>query len=174
MRPGEWKNQSPRDLTLEVARAFSFGGRMEATRARPINRVKIYSEFRNPFALNLLGNPNKRFVTVSPLRYIIGGYELPIPMGYEFDGPSIPRPLWWIAGLSPADIDTAPASCAHDYICEHPELLPRIMGDGLFFTVLGGAALNGEDLPAVEESRREAMYLAVRFYSRLIGNKDFN
>lgn len=131
--------------------------------------VVITAELDEPVVLNIGGDPAKRFRLACDVTFTIGDYARTIKQGYEFDGPSIPRPFWWIAGLSPADIDTALASCIHDFACEHPELVPRIIGDGIFFLVLGPVVFNGRALIGVGAWRREAMYIAVRVYSRLSG-----
>ncbi len=133
------------------------------------NPVRVQCELDNPVGLNELGDPAKRYVLLCDVTFYVGGWACTIKKGYEFDGPSIPRPLWWIAGFSPADIDTTLASCIHDYACERPDIVPRIIADGIFFLMLGPILFNGKELPGVGPRRREAMYVAVRFYSRISG-----
>jgi hypothetical protein len=129
--------------------------------------IEIVAELDAPIGLNFFGDPAKRYVYLCDVTYRIGGWEFTVPKGFEFDGPSIPRLLWWIGGLSPADIDTVLAAGPHDYVCEHPEVLPRILGDAIFFIALGPVVFNGRALAGVGSRRRRAMYLAVRGYSTL-------
>lgn len=133
------------------------------------NVVRVISELDDPVGLNTTGDPLKRYVLLCDVTFFIGDWARTIKKGYEFDGPSIPRLLWWIAGFSPADIDTTLASCLHDFACEHPELVPRILGDGIFFLMLGPIEFNGHVLPGVGPKRRELMYIGVRAYSRVSG-----
>lgn len=132
--------------------------------------VEVVSELAQPIALNFLGShgdggsPAKRYVALCDVRLRYNGYELVAPKGYEFDGPSIPRALWWIVGLSPADLDTIFASLFHDLICD-TRVLARVVGDAIFCVALGPIVLNGNVLSGVGPKRRAAMYLAVRGWS---------
>jgi len=45
------------------------------------------------------------------------GGEWRVPKGYRFNGLSIPRWLWWVAG-GPYSDDAREASCLHDYLCD--------------------------------------------------------
>jgi hypothetical protein len=124
--------------------------------------VEITSQLPLPIALNIGGN--QRFVTLCRILLRYNGYELVIPAGYEFDGPTIPRLLWWIVGLSPADLDALLASLFHDFILD-TRVLDRIVGDAIFCVCLGPVVFNEKVLPGVGPKRRAAMYLAVRSWS---------
>lgn len=128
--------------------------------------VFIESEKPVPFRWNLYGA--KRFVTDGWIKFRYGKRELEVPHGTEFDGPSIPRICWSISGLSPLDDDTLLASCAHDWICDHPDEMPRVMGDALFVSAMGPIVFNGQTYPGVPKCRRRAMYLAVRLWTTYV------
>jgi Protein of unknown function (DUF1353) len=122
---------------------------------------------RNSIALNPGGK--KRYITLCVIRFYFGGHEYEVPAGYEFDGPSVPRLLWWIAGLSPADVDTLFASCIHDWGTENPLEIPRDMADAMFRIALGPHTINDELQPGVGRLRRNAMYIGVRYWSHKSG-----
>ena len=88
-----------------------------------------------------------------------------VDAGFNFDGASIPRPLWWIGGFSPLDRDTLPAACVHDWLLAHPAIMPRVMADAWFVSTLSGATLNGLSLPQTGQRRARWMYRAVRAWS---------
>jgi hypothetical protein len=50
-------------------------------------------------------------------------------------------------------------------VCEHPDEMPRVMGDGLFVSMLGPHVWNGRTYRGAPRCRRRAMYLAVRMYT---------
>lgn len=127
--------------------------------------IKIKAALDNPVALNFLGDPEKRFVLLCDVCFQIGDETLIVPKGFEFDGPTIPRPLWIFAGFSPADIDLAFASCGHDFVCDNPEKLPRAIGDAIFFELLGPVTFNEHELAGVGKSRRIALAGAVVSFS---------
>jgi hypothetical protein len=131
--------------------------------------IQILADSNTPIALNLTGDPAKRYVLTEDVTFRLGDVERTIPAGFEFDGPTIPRLLWWIPGLSPADIDAALASCLHDWCCDHPDLVPRAYGDALFFVMLGPKLFNTKNLPGVSRRRRAAMSAAVVAYSWITG-----
>jgi hypothetical protein len=122
--------------------------------------VFIESEKPQPFRWNLY--KKKYFVTDGWIKFRYGKHQLEVPSGTEFDGPSIPRIFWGIVGLSPLDDDALLASCAHDWVCDNPDEMPRVMGDALFVSCLGPIIFNGESHKGVRKCRRRAMYLAVR------------
>jgi len=129
--------------------------------------IEVTSELARPVADNIGGA--KPYVTQCDVQFRYGQFELVVPADFEFDGASVPRWLWWINGLASSDDDTKLAALAHDYICEHPEVLPRVIGDAIFATLLGPILFNGRPLPGVGPKRRAAMYIAVRCWSVVSG-----
>jgi hypothetical protein len=87
-------------------------------------------------------------------------HAVEIPVGYRFDGASIPRLAWSIIG-APFDPSYCLAACIHDWYCEHSHEIgdyqARVIGDAVFFSLLKKAG--------VSRWRRIAMYLAVRINS---------
>jgi len=77
------------------------------------------------------------FVTQCPLRYGYGYNDesLWIRANYRFNGASIPWFLRWLPGCQMLDWHLL-AALPHDYVCDHPEYLPRPVGDGIFISVL--------------------------------------
>jgi len=89
-------------------------------------------------------------------------YRLWIPPGYEFDGASIPRKLWGREGFAPVEAHMW-AALPHDYVCDHPEILPRYAGDAIFGHVLDQLALENQ----LEVRHAIEFHGAVSVYSRL-------
>ena len=85
-----------------------------------------------------------------------------IPVGFVFDGASIPPLFWRIIG-KPKDPKFRYASCVHDWFCVHAALRHdyqlRVIGDAIFFDLLKKAG--------VKRWRRRAMYVAVRLHGFL-------
>lgn len=114
-----------------------------------------------PIGLNRQINGGaKPFVTQCCVEYRYGSHSIIIPPRFAFDGASIPRMVWWIKGFSPLDRSVW-AALPHDWICEHPQELPRNVGDMIFLDVLRAVG--------VPEWRASLMYAGVRGYSRLKG-----
>ena len=130
-------------------------------------RPRITSSRSNPIAVDLFAD--KPFVTQCPVQFILGQIPIRIPEGYHFDGASIPRILWSISGFSPLDRDTMLAALCHDWGCDHPEKIERVIADAMFITLLGPITLNDKDLFGPGLKRRTAMYIAVRAWSIIIG-----
>lgn len=136
------------------------------TRAFGAVRVHFYLPvgIQNPFALNdeALHTPRK-LVTQTWVVYVYGPFVLAIPPRRTSDGGSIPRLAQWLFGYDPFDDDVW-AYWPHDEICEHPELLPRGIGD----------AILGHLLETIAQQqrlrRRDAVqkYWAVRLYTRFL------
>lgn len=86
------------------------------------------------------------FLTQTPVtyRYGLGKYPLTIPEDYSFDGASIPWLIRIVPGLAKFDWHLL-AALPHDFVCDHPELLPRSVGDGIFVSVLIALAENRMD-----------------------------
>ena len=142
-------------------------------RCELVEHLRVFGDVRIEFALPRgITNPiavndeefdgSKYFVTQSEIVYRYGQHALAIPARYPFDGASIPRRLWGLKGYSPLEIHIW-AALPHDYICEHPEVLPRGIGDAIFDHILGQLASERK------LARRQAleMYWAVRLYTRL-------
>lgn len=89
-------------------------------------------------------------------------YRLWIPPNFEFDGASIPRKLWGREGFAPVEISIV-AALPHDYVCEHPEILPRYAGDAIFGHVLDQLAIENQ----LEVRQAIEFHSAVSVYSRL-------
>ena len=85
-----------------------------------------------------------------------------IPVGYSFDGATIPRSLWFLIG-HPFDPRYVLAACVHDFFCEasieHSDYELRVAGDGKFLMLLKRAG--------VPKWRRTLMFLGVRLNSWL-------
>lgn len=85
-----------------------------------------------------------------------------VPVGYETDGRSIPRGLWWLTG-HPFEGRYLPAAVVHDWLCDAARQQGnyglRVLADAVFFYVL-------EQTPGVNRFLRASMYLAVRGYGR--------
>jgi hypothetical protein len=106
-------------------------------------------------------------ITQCAIGYGYGDYVLWIPAGFQFDGASVPLWLWWIPGMSPLGRHVW-AALPHDWICEHPEVLPRVVGDAIFGHVLWQLYKTNEAERRggwLERSKTFAMYLAVRAYA---------
>lgn len=87
-------------------------------------------------------------------------FEVSIPFAYTWDGASIPRQLWWLAGR-PMDPRFALASLVHDWICEHAETRPqRVFGDAMFLWLLRDAGL--------PKWRQYGMWLGVSAWRRFV------
>ena len=96
------------------------------------------------------------FATVSHFDGVV--HWVDIPVGYEFDGASIPRFAWSIIG-APFEPDFIKAACVHDWYCEHTpdDYQSRVIGDAVFFKLLRDAG--------VPKWRRTLMFLGVRIHS---------
>ena len=125
--------------------------------------VRITSPSDNPIMVDLWAA--MPYTTTHPIQFAIDEQTKTVAAGYNFDGPSIPRIFWVIAGYSPLDRDTLLASCIHDWFCSHPGKTPRVMADAWFVSVLSGATLNNRNLPQVSPFRAKLMYYAVRAWS---------
>lgn len=124
--------------------------------------VRITSAVDNPILVDLWAP--LPYTTTADITFTIDEQSKTVAAGYNFDGPSIPRPLWIAAGYSPLDRDTLLASCIHDWLCDHRGT-PRVMADAWFVSTLSGATLNRRNLPQVGPWRAKLMYYAVRAWS---------
>lgn len=126
--------------------------------------IRILTTVPNPFAVDHYAK--KQFVLQADVVFIYGENKLTVPRGYHFDGASIPRLLWSLSGMCPGDRETMLAACAHDWICDNPEELPRVVGDSIFLSILWGpVVLNGKPIKSqIGHLRAILMYTAVRLY----------
>lgn len=97
-----------------------------------------------PIVIDL--SKTNRFVVQCEVRYRYGkgDYYLPIPAGYEFDGASIPWLIRIVPGFAKLDWHLL-AALPHDYVIDHPQLLPRSVADGIFVSVLVALAEHRKD-----------------------------
>jgi hypothetical protein len=145
-----------------------FGHESEAVTGLTGQTVRVYfwlpTGIVNPIALNDAAlSTAKKIVTQTWLRYQYGPYHLDVPPRYSSDGGSIPWLARWIFGYEPFDDDVW-AYLPHDLICEHPEILPRGIGDAILGHVL-------EEIAARKKARRRdalRKFWAVRLYTRLL------
>jgi hypothetical protein len=128
--------------------------------------VKIKAAIDAPISVNLFDGPP--FETVCEIMYCINGEHRIVPAGFAFDGATIPRFLWSLAGFSPLDRDTLLSSCIHDWLLTRRSM-PRVMADAWFVSTLSGASLNGRNLPQCGPKRARLMYAGVRAWSILSG-----
>ena len=131
--------------------------------------IQVESQLADPIVDNIGRGSAKPYRTACKVRYRYGHHEVDVEKDFEFDGSSNPRVLWWIRGFAPWENDTKLPALIHDWLCEHPEELPRVIADAIFCAALGGVVLNGKWVEGVGPKRRIAMYLAVRLYAMLIG-----
>lgn len=159
--------QSPRELfagceLVELERRF---GDVRVLFALPRGIVE-------PIAWNSRGLATRKwFLTLTELVYEydhpnrpadVEPYRLRIPAGYAFDGASIPRKLWGREGFAPVEVHMW-AALPHDYVCDHPEILPRYAGDAIFGHVLDQLAIENQ----LEVRQAIEFHSAVSVYSRL-------
>lgn len=131
--------------------------------------------FDAPIGASLVG---AWFVTLTLVRYRFGKQVFEIAAGYVFDGASIPWFMRWLPGFHKHDWHLL-AALIHDFICDHPEILPRPVGDGIFVAVLLAIAAATRTDSARGRWRRElqawAMYGAVSMYTcwrMLVGGRE--
>ena len=77
------------------------------------------------------------FVTASPIsfRRDYSGIAIEIPRRFQFDGASIPRIFWSCPGFAPLGKHLW-AALLHDYLCERPQLVSRVIADAIFADLL--------------------------------------
>jgi len=87
-------------------------------------------------------------------------HRVKLPVGYVFDGASIPRCVWSVIG-HPFDPSFVVAACVHDWYCDQAKAQHdyqlRVIGDAVFFALLTKAGVPGW--------KRAAMYIAVRCHA---------
>lgn len=120
-------------------------------------KVLVLSECDYPIGVNHTLASGKPFVTRCKVTFRRGtSLHLEIDAGYEFDGASVPRPLWILKGFSPLDRSII-AALFHDFCCDRPDELDRVIADAVFVTLLKHSGVGCV--------RRWAMYKAVRMWS---------
>ena len=72
----------------------------------------------------------------------------------------MPRKLWF--RYSPID-DTVWIALPHDWICKHPDVLPRAIGDAIFEHLAGELA----KAKRIDAQKAFEMAVAVRWFTRL-------
>lgn len=153
---------------LERVSALLFPACDLVLHARTFGDAKVYFQLpvgiQHPFALNDAAlSTRKKAITQTWVLYVLGDYVLAVPPRFASDGGSIP---WWaqlVWGYDPYDDDLW-GYFLHDYICEHPELLPRGIGDAILGHLL-------EAIAAEKKQRRSdaiKQYAAVRAYTRAL------
>jgi len=89
--------------------------------------------------------------------------DIKIPIGFETDGASIPRPLWPIFG-PPIAGPYLRAAVVHDWLCDEAvrnnDYSARLLSDAVFFFILYRT-------PGVPKWKRTIMYLFVRCWGKL-------
>ena len=91
---------------------------------------------------------------LEPLRYLWNlDYSMEVPVGFEWNGASIPRAAWTALGITPFDPRVMRASCVHDW----------------FYTLQNGSRRAADELfrkmlieDGISEPDSYVMYLAVR------------
>ena len=114
------------------------------------------SSFTDPLVLVFLGP--KRWRVYSAFSYYVGdetGERIVVPGGFETDGASIPRLLWWL--YSPWG-SYAKAAVIHDYLYRET-CRPRIECDRIFLEAMA--------VLGVWWGRRHIIYRAVRMFGWL-------
>lgn len=122
--------------------------------------------FENPIGAELW-RPDL-FRTLTAITYRYGAQAFTIHAGYLFDGASIPWFVRWAPGFAKHDWHLL-AALIHDFICDHPEILPRPVGDGIFVSVMLAIATATRAASPHGLVRREiqawAMYAAVASFT---------
>lgn len=92
---------------------------------------------RTPFGVAYWKLKDRKFafITHCKIAYKIGSQSIVVDSGYIFDGASIPRFLWWIPGFSPLGKHIW-AACCHDWMCDRPKEVERVLADSIFYTIL--------------------------------------
>ena len=86
---------------------------------------------------------------------------------FGFDGASIPKIIQLVPGYSKIGWHLF-ATLLHDFSCDHPRLIPRPIGDGIFCTLLMAIAEHGQKAflaepgheKAAKKRRRQAWMMA--------------
>ena len=108
--------------------------------------------FKTELCLKVIGD--QAYEVMSPLVYNNGIEQITVFKGFDFDGASIPKPLWGIIG-SPMTGGYQRAACMHDAMYA-AQLFERKVCDRLFFEAMCSEG--------VDTVRRHLMYWFVRMF----------
>lgn len=122
------------------------------------------NRFETTLKVEVVGEQN--FILIEPLVYKRENYTIIVGKGFDFDGASIPRILWTIAGCPMGGLYSAPA-CIHDALYES-KIFDKKTCDKIFHEAM---IVSGVDKQLAKE-----MYLAVRTFgnSAYEESKDIN
>jgi hypothetical protein len=107
------------------------------------------------------------WMVTRPLSFWVDSMMFTVPVGFIFDGATIPKPLrWWSAPINGWS-DTAAA--IHDYLYRYRTTLgiTRRFADDVFLIVMGEAARKNN----IRSAKPIAKYIAVRWFGWLVGGK---
>lgn len=143
------------------------------------NGIKIYFDCDNPDLLledkSLFGMSDKEkkqavkkpFI-VSDKFFVLVDYDnkycgFTIPKGYDWDGANVPPFAWWIIGQQ-KEPRFKLASCVHDYICEHHQVVAnnRYLSTLIFETIC-------QHFGGFGEVKRAIMFNCVDNYQKVFG-----
>lgn len=97
-------------------------------------------------------HPSGKFATtLEEIHVVVGDIHVTVPKGFETDGASLPRLLWWYC--PPFKGRHTRGAVVHDYLYATGEQ-PRKVSDKIFLAIMG------ED--GVRKRKRRIMYMGVR------------
>ena len=102
------------------------------------------------------------FILLEDIEVEALGYTIMVKSGFDFDGASIPRPLWGVFG-NPLSGDFRIAALVHDVLYASQKL-PRKVCDDIFLELM--------KLHGVSYAKRYSMYLAVRSAGGFVWEKN--
>lgn len=102
------------------------------------------------------------FILLEDIEVEALGYTITVKSGFDFDGASIPRPLWGVFG-NPLSGDFRIAALVHDVLYASQKL-PRKVCDDIFLELM--------KLHGVSYAKRYSMYLAVRSAGGFVWDKN--
>lgn len=119
--------------------------------------VLVFSNCDYPIGVNHSRTEGKPFVVLCTVTFHKGkALHVEVPVGYQFDGASVPRPLWVLKGFSPLDRSIL-AALFHDFLVDHPDELDRVIADAVFVSLLKHSGVGC--------FRRWVMFKGVRLWS---------
>ena len=108
--------------------------------------------FKTELQMKVIGH--QAYEVIEPLIYETEGMTIQVGKGFDFDGASVPLPLWSF-GLSPMTGGYQRAACLHDALYAS-EYFERELCDAIF--------LEAMESEGVSRFKRLAMYYAVRMF----------